>query len=89
MNPFLKCKRVASRITSALLFEKMLDSVNIATRPVDNPSLLSFGTDVLNEFNFSIYTIKLINKGLRRDTGKLLEEAISLLATLRKEYNLQ
>jgi hypothetical protein len=82
-------RQVAHKIFNSSVFENMLDSVNNATRPVDNPSLLPFGTDLLNEFNYSIYTIKLVNKGLRRDTGKLLGDAVSLLATLRKEYHLK
>ena len=82
-------RQVAYKIFNSSVFEVMLDEENYATRPVDNPSLLPFGTDVLNEFNFSIYTIKLVNKGLRRDTGKLLGEAINLLSTLKKEYHLE
>jgi hypothetical protein len=38
--------------------------------------------------NFSIYTIKLINKGIRRDAMRLLQEARVFIDALKKEYHL-
>ncbi len=82
-------RQAAAKIFNSSVFETMLDNENNSTRPVDNPSLLTFSTDALNEFNFSIHTLKLVNKGSIRDAGKLLNEANRLLATLKKEYHLK
>lgn len=80
-------RQAAYKIFNSSVFETMLDNENFATRPANNPSPLSYNTDALNELNFSIHMLKLVNKGSIRDADKLLEEAIHLLAVLKKEYH--
>jgi hypothetical protein len=78
----------AYKIFNSSVYDSMMNEENVATRPVNNPALLPFTTDNLNEMNFSIYTIKLINKGIRRDAMRLLQEARVLIDALKKEYHL-
>jgi uncharacterized protein YoxC len=67
----------------------MLDENNISHRPTGNPPLLAFSKQDLGDLNFTVYTIKLIVKGMRRDSKKLLQQANNLLATINKEYHLE
>ena len=66
-----------------------MDGNNISHRLADNPALLAFNKQDLAELNFSVYTIKVVVKGMRRDSRKLLQQATNLLATINKEYHLK
>ena len=82
-------RSVAPRIFNALVFEKMLDENNNVTRPTDNPELLEYGKNDLDEINFKIHRMKFNNRGSKRDTQKLLEQAKNFLAALKKEYHMK
>jgi hypothetical protein len=79
----------ARRIFNSLIFDKMLDENNLSTRPQANPALLDFSKQDLQGLNYTIYTIKVIVKGMRRDSRKLLQQANNLLATINKAYHLE
>ncbi len=78
-------RMAAHKVFNSDVYDSMLDDENVATRPTNNPALLSFDSAILHELNFNIYTIKLITKGNRRDAKKLLTQSINLLSTLKKE----
>jgi hypothetical protein len=82
-------RTIAKRVFNSLVFNRMLDDNNISHRLAENPPLLAFNTQDLAELNFDIYSIKLIVKGMRRDSRKLLQQATNLLATINKEYHLE
>jgi len=79
----------ARRIFNSLIFDRMLDENNISHRPAGNPPLLAFSKQDLGDLNFTVYTIKLIVKGMRRDSKKLLQQATNLLATINEKYHLE
>lgn len=78
---------VAKHIFNSLVFDKMLDENNVSSRPAGNPALLDFNKQELQDLNYSVYTVKIIVKGMRRDTKKLLQQATDLLAIINKTYN--
>jgi hypothetical protein len=84
----LDYRETAVKIFNALVFEKMTDTNNNMNKPADNPFLLDFTSANLNEFNFRLFTVKSLNKAIRRDMRSLLKEATNLLTTLSKEYHL-
>jgi len=79
----------AKKVFNALIFDRMLDENNNSHRPAGNPALLAFNKQDLADLNFSVYTIKLVAKGMRRDSKKLLQQATNLLAAINKEYHLE
>jgi len=81
-------RTVAKRIFNSLIFDKMLDENNISHRPADNPALMPFTKQDLGDLNFTVYSIKVVVKGMRRDSRKVLQQAINLLAIINKEYHL-
>jgi len=82
-------RTIAKRIFNSLVFDKMMDGNNISHRLADNPALLAFNKQDLADLNFSVYSIKVVVKGMRRDSRKLLQQATNLLATMNKEYRLE
>ena len=82
-------RTIAKRVFNSLVFDKMMDGNNISHRLADNPALLAFNKQDLAELNFSVYSIKVVVKGMRRDSRKLLQQATNLLATINKEYHLK
>jgi len=82
-------RTIAKKVFNSLVFNRMLDENNISHRLVENPPLLAFSKQDLAELNFDVYSIKLIVKGMRRDSRKLLQQATNLLATINKEYHLE
>jgi len=82
-------RTVAKRIFNSLVFDKMLDENNISSRPEGNPALLNFSKQDLDDLNFTVYSVKIVVKGMRRDSRKLLQQATNLLATINKEYHLE
>jgi len=82
-------RTIAKKVFNSLVFNRMLDDNNISHRLTENPPLLAFSKQDLAELNFDVYSIKLIVKGMRRDSRKLLQQATNLLATINKEYHLE
>ena len=82
-------RTIAKRVFNSLVFDKMMDENNISHRLAGNPALLAFSKQDLADLNFSVYSIKVVVKGMRRDSRKLLQQATNLLATINKEYRLE
>ena len=78
----------AAKIFNSLEFEKMLDQNNQASRPVNNPVLLSYSNADLDEINFKIHRMKFNNRGSKRDAQRLLKQAENFLSVLKKAYHL-
>ena len=80
----------AAKMFNALVFDRMLDADNIVSRiPLGNPPLLPYSQADLQVWNYKLYSMKALNKAMRRDAKLLLEHAISLLNTLKKNYGLE
>jgi len=83
-------RTAATKIFDALVFEEMLDeNATIVSPPKENPSLQSYSKRELYEWNYRLYGLRSINKANRRDLRTLLQEAINLLNTLKKEYHFE
>jgi len=82
-------RTIAKRVFNSLVFDRMMDENNISHRPADNPVLLAFNKQDLADLNFTVYSIKVIVKGMRRDSKKLLQQATNLLATINEKYHLE
>jgi hypothetical protein len=82
-------RTIAKRVFNSLIFDNMMDENNISHRPADNPVLLAFNKQELADLNFTVYSIKVIVKGMRRDSKKLLQQATNLLATINEKYHLE
>src|SRR5687767_1272614 len=82
-------RTVARRIFNSLVYDKMLDENNISSRPAANPALLDFSKQDLQDLNFTVFSVKIVVKGMRRDSRKLLQQANDLLATINKAYHLE
>ena len=82
-------RTAAKRVFNSLIFDKMLDENNVSNRPAGNPALLDFSKQDLENLNFAVYSIKIVVKGMRRDSRKLLQQANNLLSTINKEYHLE
>ncbi|HEY9492576.1 MAG TPA: hypothetical protein VIP56_11365, partial [Nitrososphaeraceae archaeon] len=82
-------RTVAKRIFNSLVFDKMLDENNISYRPAGNPALLDFTRHDLADLNYTMYSVKTVVKGMRRDCRKLLQQATNLLNIINKEYHLE
>jgi hypothetical protein len=78
--------KVAPQIFDALVLDEMSDSANHLHRPTNNPLLIAFTKESLNELNLTLFSAKTINKALRRDCRALLQQAINLLHVINKEY---
>ena len=82
-------RTAAKRVFNPLVYDKMLDENNISFRPAGNPELLEFNKQDLENLNFTVYSIKIVVKGMRRDSRKLLQQANNLLATIINQYHLE
>ncbi len=83
-------REAAPNIFDARIFDLMLDSNNNATKPIEgNPKLLPFTQKELEYWNYKMYSMKALNKAIRRDTRVFLQQAINLLNTLGKEYPIE
>jgi len=80
-------REVAPNIFDARIFDLMLDSNNNATRLIEgNPKLLPFTQKELEHWNYKTYSMKALNKAIRRDARIFWQQAVNLLNTLEKEY---
>ena len=82
-------RTIAKRVFNSLVLDRMLDENNVAHRPADNPALLAFNKQDLADLNFAVYSVKIVVKGMRRDSKKLLQQATNLLATINEKYHLE
>jgi len=80
-------REAASNIFDARIFDLMLDSNNNVTRLIEEtPKLLPFTQKELEHWNYRTYSMKALNKAIRRDARIFLQQAVNLLNTLEKEY---
>ncbi len=80
----------ASNIFDARIFDRMLDSNNNVTRlATENAQLLAFTQKELQHWNYRMYSMKALNKAIRRDAKTFLQQASDLLTTLGKEYAIE
>ena len=79
----------AQDIVDARFFDQMLDSNNNVTRLIaGNPQLLPFTQKELKHWNYRVYSMKSLNRAMRRDARIFLQQAVALLDLLKKEYHL-
>jgi hypothetical protein len=82
-------REMAPNIFNGLELGKFSDADNIPQRLDLKPPLVPGYKNSLNEFNYRLVSLKNVNKGYRRESRKLLAQAINLLNTLKTEYNLK
>ena len=82
-------REMAPSIFDGLELTKFSDADNNPIRIDHHPALLPGYQNSLNEFNYRIASIKNVNKGYRRESKRLLAQAVNLLHTLKKEYRLK
>lgn len=83
-------RSVAPKVFNALVFDQMLDEDNNPRRLSNTKTaLLSFGEDDLHVFNYKLYSMKALNKAIRRDIKLLLKQAEQLLSLLSKKYGIK
>ena len=80
----------AQNIFDARFFDQMLDSNNNVTRLIaGDPQLPTFTQKELQHWNYKVYSMKSLNKAMRRDARTFLQQAIDLLDILKKEYHME
>lgn len=82
-------REIAPAIFNGEELGRFTDSDNIPVRLSHNPTLLPGYKSSLSEFNYRLVSIKNVNKGYRRESKKLLRQAINLIHTLKKEYRIK
>ena len=83
-------RETAPNIFDARLFDQMLDSNNNVSRlATENPRLLEFTQKELQHWNYRMYSMKALNKAIRRDARIFLQQATDLLNTLKIEYDIE
>ena len=83
-------RQPAAKIFDALIFYQMLDEDNVVSRVLkDNPPLLPFDKSDLSIWNYKLYSMKALNKAIRRDERLFLRQAADLLNKLKDEYHLE
>jgi hypothetical protein len=82
--------RIASAaIFDGRVFDRMLDGDNNVRSITENPPLLNYDMQDLTTWNYRMYSLKAINKAIRRDARLLLRQAKNLSQTLKKAYHLK
>ena len=80
-------RETAPNIFDARIFDYMLDSNNNVSKILkEDPKLLPFTQKELQHWNYRMYSMKALNKAIRRDARIFLQQAVNLLNTLEKEY---
>ena len=82
-------RETAPDIFVGLELGKFSDADNLPQRPELKPPLMPGYKKSLNEFNYRLVSLKNVNKGYRRESRKLLAQAVNLLNTLKTEYHLK
>lgn len=82
-------REMAHKIFNGLELEKFSDADNMPRRMELRPPLMPGYKNSLNEFNYRLVSLKNVNKGYRRESRKLLVQAINLLHTLKTEYHIK
>ena len=83
-------RETAPNIFDARIFDQMLDSNNNVSRLLNgDPKLLAFTQKELQHWNYRMYSMKALNKAIRRDARVFLRQANNLLEILKEEYHLE
>lgn len=82
-------RETGPKIFDGIELSKLSDQDNNPIRIQDNPRLMSGYRNILNEWNYRLVSVKNVNKGYRRESKKLLKQAINLLNILKQEYHLR
>lgn len=82
-------RSIAHRFFNSRVLDKMMNADNIPSPPIDNPPLIPFSKNDLNEFNYKLFNVKAMNRASRVVIKQVLLQAENLLATLKKEYHLK
>lgn len=77
------------KVFDPLIFEQIQkESVDNASRPVNNPALMPFDKVVLNEINSRLRTARLYNRAVLRDIKANLIKAKNIITLINNEYRL-
>ncbi len=82
-------RSISHRFFDGRVFNRMMNPENIPSKLTDNPPLIQFTKEDLNEFNYKLFVLQAQNRVNRRDSRLLLSQAKNLLAILKKEYHLK
>ena len=80
-------RNIAHRFFDSRVLDKMMNANNMPSPPIDNPPLIPFSKNDLNDFNYKLFVAKALNRGARREIRRVLLQAENLLFTLKKEYH--
>ena len=80
-------RKIATRVLNALVLDAMTDTLNWVHRPINNPPLLPYDAATLAEYNSAIFSIKSVNRAVRRSARQLLIQATNLEKVLKEEYS--
>lgn len=80
-------RKIAPRVLNALVLDGMTDTLNWIHRPINNPALLPYDATTLAEYNSAIFSIKSVNRAVRRGARELLLQATDLEKALKEQYN--
>ncbi len=82
-------REMAPKILNGIELGKFSDNDNYPIRITVDPPLEPGYKAFLNEYNYRLLSVKNVNKGYRRETRKLLKQAINLLYILKEEYHVE
>jgi len=77
------------KIFDGLVYDNMIANETVILKPGSNPALLNTTLQALPEFNLTLHNVKSVNRLNRKNAIALLQEAVHLLNTLKKEYKLE
>ena len=83
------CLPSTYKILDGLVYDKMIYDETEIRKPDSNPALLNTTAQTLPEFNLTLHNVKSVNRIYRRNAIELLQAAIQLINTLKKEYKLE
>jgi len=86
---FQDLKPYRLKIFDGRIYNKMFTNNDRIERPEGNPPLLQYTKDDLNGFIGNLVAVKASNTGYIRFSRDLLQKAINVLNTIKKEYDLK
>ena len=83
------CLPSTYKILDGLIYDKMIYDETEIRKPDSTPALLNTTLQALPEFNLTLHNVKSVNRIYRKNAIELLQAAIQLIHTLKKEYKLE
>ena len=80
------CLSSTYKILDGLIYDHMIYDETEIRKPDLNPALLNTILQTLPEFNLTLHNVKSVNRIYRKNAIELLQAAIQLINTLKKEY---